>query len=249
MTRKRTAASFAIATVAGSALSLTLAPIANADPNLQPIISAVQGDRGNTPCGQFAYNGDLEAAAQAYARSENTGDIQQFGNYRGTRLGFLGSGDPQAAAINSAYTRGAGGAISNCDLKDFGVGFIRHEDRSVDVVTIVFGTPAPPQDAPKPATHPCPPGGDMPANIPCPEAPPAPAQNTATVLQNDDVYNKPDGNGKAYKDADGVNIFVPPGQVQLATNPARCDDWCHITTNLVPGDAWIYSATDFVTKP
>jgi len=96
---------------------------------------------------------------------------------------------------------------------------------------------------------------DAPVVAPPPpvQAPPAvqppPAAATATVLQNDDIYNKPDGTGKAYKDADGINIFVPPGQVQLATNPARCDDWCHITTNLVPGDAWIYSAKDFVTKP
>lgn len=63
------------------------------------------------------------------------------GSYIGDAYGFLGSGDPQAAAINSAYNNGASHALGNCDFKDFGVGFIRHDDRSVDVVTIVFGEP------------------------------------------------------------------------------------------------------------
>ena len=68
--------------------------------------------------------------------------------YNGRTVAFLGSGDPQAAAINSAYTRGASGLISNCDFTEFGVGFIRHEDREVDVVTIVFGAPPKKVDPP-----------------------------------------------------------------------------------------------------
>jgi hypothetical protein len=75
------------------------------------------------------------------------------------------------------------------------------------------------------------------------------AQNTATVNKPDDIYNLPDGHGTAYTDANGKNIFAPPGQVQLATNPQRCDDWCHIVTNKVTGDAWIYGAEGYVTVP
>jgi hypothetical protein len=74
----------------------------------------------------------------------------QAAGYNGRSIGFLGSGDPQADAINSAYTRGAGGLIGNCEFTEFGVGFVRHEDREVDVVTIIFGAPpaAPPPEVP-----------------------------------------------------------------------------------------------------
>ncbi|MGB5113119.1 MAG: hypothetical protein WBO08_16490 [Mycobacterium sp.] len=44
----------------------------------------------------------------------------------------------------SAYGGGAGSAINDCGYTEFGVGFIRHDDRSVDVVTVIFGTPAQP---------------------------------------------------------------------------------------------------------
>jgi hypothetical protein len=71
---------------------------------------------------------------------------------------------------------------------------------------------------------------------------------TATVNKADDIYNQPDGNGQPYQ-ADGKNIFVPQGQVQLATNPQRCDNWCHIVTNKVTGDAWIYADEGYVTVP
>lgn len=83
----------------------------------------------------------------------------------------------------------------------------------------------------------------------CPTTQVPVAQNTATVNKPDDIYNLPNGNGTAYTDANGKNIFVPPGQVQLATNPQRCDDWCHIVTNKVTGDAWIYGAEGYVTVP
>src|SRR5882757_1273605 len=140
----RTFATVAItgAVVGTTWLSGTLAtPIANADDPLVPIIGTVNGDRSSTRCTPFTYSPALEGAAQAYARSENPVDGQP-GNYNGRTLAFLGAGDPQAAATNSAYKRGAGPVISSCDYTEFGVGFIRYEDRSVDVVTIVFGVPA-----------------------------------------------------------------------------------------------------------
>jgi hypothetical protein len=141
MTRTSASLAMASAFVGASVLSGTLAmPIAHADP-LDSIIGTVKKDRAGTRCPQLTYNPALEGAAQTFAKSENPVDGQP-GNYNGRTLAFLGSGDPQAAATTSAYQRGAGGLISNCDFTEFGVGFTRHEDRSVDVVTIVFGAPA-----------------------------------------------------------------------------------------------------------
>jgi hypothetical protein len=149
---KRTPASLAVATafVGASLLSGALAaPVAHADP-LDAIRAAVNGNRGATPCPAYKYSGFLEGAAQKYARSEAPLDSQAAG-YNGRSIGFLGSGDPQAAAINSAYRRGAGPMISNCEFTEFGVGFVRYEDREVDVVTIIFGAPpAPVEKAPEP---------------------------------------------------------------------------------------------------
>jgi hypothetical protein len=121
-------------------------PVAHADP-LDAIINTVNKDRP-ARCPALKYDrGVLEGAAQTYARSENPVDGQPAG-YNGRTLAFLGSGDPQAAATTSAYSRGAGGVITNCDFTDFGVGFVRHEDREVDVVTIVLGAPNKPADPP-----------------------------------------------------------------------------------------------------
>jgi hypothetical protein len=154
-TRASASIAFATAFVGASVLSGMLAtPIAQADP-LDPIINTVKRDRP-ARCPALNYdNGVLEGAAQAYARSENPVDGQP-GGYNGRTLAFLGSGDPQAAATTSAYSRGAGGLISNCDFTDFGVGFVRHEDREVDVVTIVFGAPAAKPVAPAPVVVPDP---------------------------------------------------------------------------------------------
>ena len=144
-------------------------PIAHADA-LDAITAAVNGNRGATPCPAYVYSGALEGAAQAYARSENVLDGQPAG-YNGRTVAFLGSGDPQAAAINSAYTRGASGLISNCDFTEFGVGFIRHEDREVDVVTIVFGAPPKKVDPPPvPQTTTCEGSAPVPVGTPCPVA-------------------------------------------------------------------------------
>lgn len=109
---------FATAFVGASVLSgIVAAPMAHADP-LDSIINTVKHDRP-ARCPALNYdNGVLEGAAQAYARSENPVDGQPA-NYNGRTLAFLGSGDPQAAATTSAYSRGAGGLIGNCDFTDF----------------------------------------------------------------------------------------------------------------------------------
>ncbi|MEH3143141.1 MAG: hypothetical protein PGN37_23870 [Mycobacterium kyogaense] len=152
--------------------SLALAPAAHADP-LDAIINTVNKDRP-ARCPALKYDrGVLEGAAQTYARSENPVDGQPAG-YNGRTLAFLGSGDPQAAATTSAYSRGAGGVITNCDFTEFGVGFIRHEDREVDVVTIVLGAPNKPVEAP--------PKVDVPPPVVVPDTPkPEPVAPTDAV--------------------------------------------------------------------
>lgn len=183
MIRSRASAlAFTTAFVGASVLSGFVAmPLAHAT-ELDDIAAVVKGNRPAT-CAPLVYNGALEGAAQAYARSENPVDGQP-GGYNGKTLAFLGSGDPQKAAINSAFSRGAGGLVTNCDFTEFGVGFIRYEDgqplgagnrrgddATIDVVTIVFGSPpkaaappvveAPVVEAPKPAKVPCPAGSPV----------------------------------------------------------------------------------------
>jgi hypothetical protein len=167
MTRHTSVWALATAFAGASLMSgIVATPIAHADP-LDAIINTVNSNRP-ARCPALRYDrGLLEGAAQTYARSENPVDGQP--GYNGRTLAFLGSGDPQAAAINSAYTRGAGNVITNCDFTEFGVGFIRHEDREVDVVTMVFGAPAAPAPAAPPVVD------TKPEEKPAPAADPAPA--------------------------------------------------------------------------
>lgn len=149
MTRRRAvliaaASALAVASMLVGAVlpwSTSATPIAHADDPLAPIITSVIAYRSNSGCPKLTYNLALETAAQKYARSEDRVDGIPS-DYGGQTAAFLGSGDPQAAAILSAYARGARAMVNDCTETDFGVGFIRHEDRSVDVVTMVFGSPA-----------------------------------------------------------------------------------------------------------
>ena len=82
---------------------------------------------------------------------------------------------------------------------------------------------------------------------PKPDTDPAVGQKTATVLQEVDVYNQPDGHGTVYRDADGHKIFLIAGrQVQLV-KPCR-DNWCQVVDPDVPGEAWVYQ-TPFLQVP
>jgi hypothetical protein len=95
--------------------------------------------------------------------------------YNGKAQLTTGWGDPQAAAINDAYKKGAGALISDCSYTEFGVGFHRDDSSEYDSVSIVFGTPAkaaaPTSDAgptsdptltPSPASRQCPAGSPTP---------------------------------------------------------------------------------------
>jgi hypothetical protein len=87
-------------------------------------------------------------------------------------------------------------------------------------------------------------------SIVCAPVGPAPtAAKTATVNKPDDIYDKPDGTGTAYKNDDGSNIFKPAGPVQLVAPDLCRDNWCHVVAPEVPGPAWIYAGEGFVTVP
>ncbi|CAN5312040.1 hypothetical protein BH09ACT8_BH09ACT8_25970 [soil metagenome] len=164
-------------------------PIAHADDPLAPIRGAVNGDRSRTGCPPFSYSRVLEDAAQASVRFQAHAGFQPPA-YDGKTTDFTGIGDPDAAAINSAYKRGAGAVISDCSYTDFGVGFVRDDSSgySYDIVTIFFGTratqkaptstPSPTSDltlTPTPASQQCPAGSPtptVPTGATCAEVPP-----------------------------------------------------------------------------
>jgi hypothetical protein len=116
---------------------------------------------------------------------------QKIAQYGGEVRPFIGVGDPIAAATTDAYKKGAGPALSDCFLTEFGVSFVRYEPTETDWVGIVFGRPAtvtapsgpgapagtekPAEQAPPPPPPPppvqCPPGGpqkEVPAGQTCP---------------------------------------------------------------------------------
>jgi hypothetical protein len=225
----------AAATIGAAGLLLTVAaPIAHADDGpLDTIHRATAKDRPGG-CPRLYFDPALDVAAGAYARSENPAD-GRLDNYNGEIIQFLGSGDPLAAAINSAYRRGAGNAITNCRFTELGVGFIRHDDRSVDVVTMVFGAPAaPPPAAPAPVVAP-----PAAAVVPPPAAvvapPAAPAAPTATVNADTDLYDKPSDQGG--------HIIGQLKQGQVVTlkinRNMKCsaDAWCYLFDPTI-GVAW-----------
>ena len=246
MSPSRASAAVAIATfMAGFVLApMAAAPIAHADPDpfADPrinIYNTVDKDLGTAGC-NTAENRPLEDAAQAYAASENPADGRPA-NYNGKTAAFLGSGDPQAAAINSAYRNGAGAVIQHCQFSQYGVGFLRkdHGNGAVDVVTIVFGTPAPaPPPKPDPVLVPIqepdlpPVVSTPPAHVTTPVLAPPPPVPTATVNGDVDLYDKPnvpDGAGKKLK-------ILRKNTVVKVVAPCPSDDWCLLVDPA--GAAW-----------
>ena len=116
-----------------------------AEAPLRQIADTILRDRqrgcGDVNSGAFSRDPRLDEVAQRYARAENEHPPAQLNGYGTSIMAFLGTGDPEAQAINYAYRKGAGPAIGNCALKRFGVGFWRIDQRSVDFVAIVLGTP------------------------------------------------------------------------------------------------------------
>jgi hypothetical protein len=138
--RPALAAATAFASVSISAFAwLGLAPTAHASPLDAPRNYVASLRAGGTQCRPLTYQIALENMAQNYARTENVASLS--GGYHGYTTGYLGSGDPAQQAIDSAISKAKPG-IEDCSNTDYGVGYVRHDDRSVDVVTIVFGRAA-----------------------------------------------------------------------------------------------------------
>ncbi len=140
----RVSASFATATVVVGVITGTFVgavgtPTAYASPLDGPRNYVANLRAGGTQCRPLTYQMALENMAQNYARTENVASLS--GGYHGYTTGYLGSGDPAQQATDSAISKAKPG-IEDCSNTDYGVGFVRHEDRSVDVVTIVFGRAA-----------------------------------------------------------------------------------------------------------
>jgi hypothetical protein len=70
------------------------------------------------------------------------------------------------------------------------------------------------------------------------QAPP----NVATVLKASTVYDKPDGEGIPYLDANGDDVFLRVGEQRALVEP--CDGahpgWCHLVVPEVDGPAWVF---------
>lgn len=228
------AVAVAVTAVVGTALSLTVAPTAHADPR-DAIRNTVLADRFKyaPQCPPYTYDAGFEEIAGRFAVLENPNEMLS-GNFNGMRKGFLGSGDPQAAATTSAYERGAGQFLSECDYTRFGVGLIRHEDREIDVVTIVFGDPyTPPGSSPDEAVLICGPDQPpIPVSQPCPVAPlpPPPEEKAPTdavrvniaragLQVRVTVTSTADIPGQCTYNANDVNGILPPASRDFGLGP------------------------------
>ena len=163
---------------ATSALAVALlsgTAVAHADDPLAPIKNAVNGDRSRTVCPAFTYSRVLEDAAQRMVRYSSLETWGTPAGYKGRTQSFYGFGDPEVQAISDAYRSGASALIGDCSYTEFGVGFIRFDDKDTDVVGIFFGapdkvttpagTPSPTADptlVPTPAVQTCPAGSPTP---------------------------------------------------------------------------------------
>lgn len=115
----------------------------------------------------LTYNDKLERGAQTAVHPGDPSGGEVYGYNSRVKL-IVGWGDPQAAAINDAYHKGAGGLISNCDFTEFGVGFYRDESLEWDSVSIYFGAPSAAPPASTPVVTPAPAGKQCPVGSPTP---------------------------------------------------------------------------------
>lgn len=159
--RMNSTLAFAMTAATGVALFSAAGPAGLARADQQDTKQYVNNERRSTACPPLTERGDLDNAAQQYATTEKA--PVQLAGYAGTVVAFLGSGDPYAKAADSAMGK-AKGAVHDCKYNDFGVGFIRHEDRSVDVVTIVLGQSSTTPTTPPPVNQAHGPGLDLEAS-------------------------------------------------------------------------------------
>jgi hypothetical protein len=82
----------------------------------------------------LTYNPQLDTSAQALAVGRRLPN-----DYPGAIVAFRGAGDPEPAALNDAYKKGAGPWLSRCDYTEIGASFYRVGNQ--DYVGIAFGKP------------------------------------------------------------------------------------------------------------
>jgi hypothetical protein len=123
---------------------LIVTPVAHAD-DLANLRGIVNRDRATTTCQALKYNQTLQDIGFAMGQfipeppAKIDGLIAAYG---GEVRPFIGVGDPIADATTDAYKKGAGPALSDCSLTEFGVSFSRYETTETDWVGIVFGKPS-----------------------------------------------------------------------------------------------------------
>jgi hypothetical protein len=191
VTRQRwLAAILAFAAVLLTGQVLVGPPAAHADP-LDPIRAAVNGARQGSPCGALKYNIALEGEAQAAVGNRLPG-VPPAGQYNGRVVTFRGFGDPQDQAIG-AMMGGAAGAIRDCSYTEFGVGFVRDEDKEDDTVAVALGAPpAAPVQCPPGSTSPTVPAGQQCTAAPPVQCPPGSTSPTVPAGQQCTAAPKPD---------------------------------------------------------
>jgi hypothetical protein len=145
MSRARLFAARIAGLIAGLTLSMAMvAPVAHAD-DLANLRGIVNRDRATTTCQALKYNQTLQDIGFAMGQfipepqAKIDGLIAAYG---GEVRPFIGVGDPIADATTDAYKKGAGPALSDCSLTEFGVSFSRYETTETDWVGIVFGKPS-----------------------------------------------------------------------------------------------------------
>ncbi|MDT5003860.1 MAG: hypothetical protein QOJ24_1036 [Mycobacterium sp.] len=153
MTRTRLFALRMAGIIAALAVPLAMViPVAQADP-IADIRGQVAGNRGASCPNGLNYNQTLQDIAFAVSAPIPDPPARIDGlkaQYGGEVVTFNAAGDHQAHVVNKTYQAGAGPAIGDCSMTDFGVAFIRNEayggdgddDFGPDFVGIVLGKKA-----------------------------------------------------------------------------------------------------------
>jgi hypothetical protein len=153
MSRTRLFAARIASLIAGLVLSMAMVvPVAHADP-IADIRGQVAGNRGASCPNGLNYNQTLQDIAFAVSAPIPDPPARIDGlkaQYGGEVVTFNAAGDHQAHVVNKTYQAGAGPAIGDCSMTDFGVAFIRNEayggdgddDFGPDFVGIVLGKKA-----------------------------------------------------------------------------------------------------------
>jgi hypothetical protein len=185
-------------------------PMAHAD-TMDNIRGSVNTTRSHTTCPPLTYNPQLEAAAQAWARSSS--DDGNSAGYAGVTTGHENGENDAQDSINRVNVA-LDATLHDCSWKDFGVGFYRDEANGWSHVAVFLGQP--PAAPPPPPPPVCPDGTTVPAGHQCPAAP---VNNTPPVVKH---TGKPENSLKVGvdKQSDPFNVIF------TVTNAGPIDGQC-----------------------